>query len=106
MVTDMMCEYCGKNTATVEVPINKDESMHLCWFCAERKDEILREEVAIVRCKDCKHFYRYGERWGVCEYTREHQEKALDVTPEHFCGWAEKKEVSHGQFEKKSSSAI
>ena len=43
------------------------------------------------QCKDCKHFYRYGERWGVCEYTREHQGKALDVTPEHFCGWGERK---------------
>ena len=91
MVTAMMCEYCGKNTATVEVPINEEESMHLCWFCAERKEEILREEVAIIRCKDCKHFYRYGEKLGVCEYTREHQGKALDVSPEHYCGWGERK---------------
>ena len=74
----MMCEYCGKNTATVEVPINEDESMHLCWFCAERKDEILREEVAIVRCKDCKHFYRYGEKWGELYPNR-------DTTLRHTC---------------------
>ena len=46
----------------------------------------------VIRCRDCKHFYRYSERWGVCEYTREHQEKALDISPDHFCGWAEKKE--------------
>lgn len=43
MVTDMMCEYCGKNTATVEVAINEEESMHLCWFCAERQEEIVQE---------------------------------------------------------------
>ena len=52
----------------------------------------LEEQIAkIVHCKDCKHFYQYGEKWGVCEYTRKHQEKALDVSPEHFCGWGEKK---------------
>ena len=39
----MMCEYCGQNTATVEVPINEEESIHLCWFCAERKEEIISE---------------------------------------------------------------
>ena len=40
---EMMCEYCGRNTATVEVPINEEESIHLCWFCAERKEEIISE---------------------------------------------------------------
>ena len=40
---DVMCEYCGKNTATVEVAINEEESIHLCWFCAERKEEIVQE---------------------------------------------------------------
>lgn len=46
----------------------------------------------VIRCKDCKHYYHYSCRWGVCEYAREHQGRALDVSPEHFCGWAEKKE--------------
>lgn len=39
----MLCEYCGQNTATVEVEISEDESIHLCWFCAERKEEIVNE---------------------------------------------------------------
>ena len=39
----MMCEYCDKNVATVEVPINEEESIYLCWFCAERKEEIIDE---------------------------------------------------------------
>ena len=39
----MMCEYCGQNEASVEVPINEEESIHLCWFCAERKEEIISE---------------------------------------------------------------
>ena len=39
----MLCEYCGQNTATVEVAINEGESIHLCWFCAERKEEIVNE---------------------------------------------------------------
>ena len=63
----------------------------------------------MIRCKDCKHYYAYSgwtSGWGVCEYTREHQGKALDVTPEHFCGWAEKKEVTHGQFKEKSSTSV
>lgn len=38
-----LCEYCGKNAATVEVEINENESIHLCWFCAERKEEIIDE---------------------------------------------------------------
>ena len=41
--TQMMCEYCDKNVATVEVPINEEESIHLCWFCAERKEEVIDE---------------------------------------------------------------
>lgn len=44
----------------------------------------------MVKCKACKYYYAYSSKWGVCEYTREHQGKALDVNPEHFCGWAEK----------------
>ena len=39
----MMCEYCGKNTATVEVDINEEEAMHLCWFCSQRAEEIVEE---------------------------------------------------------------
>lgn len=42
----MMCEYCDTNTATVEVAINDTEAMHLCWFCAERKEEILSERLS------------------------------------------------------------
>ena len=45
----------------------------------------------VVYCKECRHYYSYSENWGVCEYTRQHQEKALDVKPDHFCGWGEKK---------------
>ena len=85
----MMCEYCGQNEASVEVPISEDESIHLCWFCAERREEIVKD--MIVHCKDCKHSYMYSNGWGVCEYTREHQDKALDITPDHYCGWGERK---------------
>ena len=41
----MLCEYCDTNTATVEVAINDTEAIHLCWFCAERKEEIINEEI-------------------------------------------------------------
>ena len=67
--------------------------------------KIAELEEGVIRCKDCKYFSP-SRFFPVCEYTREHQGKALDVTPEHFCGWAEKKEVSHGQFKKESPSAI
>lgn len=39
----MWCEYCDKNIATVEVAVTEDESIHLCWFCAERADEIVKD---------------------------------------------------------------
>ena len=57
------------------------------------ESDFIGGDMEVIRCRDCKHFYRYSERWGVCEYTREHQEKALDISPDHFCGWAEKKEA-------------
>lgn len=89
---------------------NTREVMQELALAEQENARLLRKiaelEEGVIRCKDCKHFYRYGEKWGVCEYTREHQEKALDVTPEHFCGWAEKKEVLDGQFKEESSTSV
>ena len=62
-------------------------------------------ESDLIRCRDCRHFYKYSDKWGVCEYTREHQEKALDVNPDHFCGWAEKKEEGY-EKEKTGTAAV
>ena len=42
----MCCEYCDKNAATVEVAINDEECIHLCWFCAEHKEEIVNEIIS------------------------------------------------------------
>lgn len=52
---------------------------------------MIKEMKPVVYCKECEYYYSYSENWGVCEYTRMHQEKALDVKPDHFCGWGEKK---------------
>lgn len=45
----MLCDYCGKNTATVEVDINEDECIHLCWFCSQRKEDIIE----CCECENC-----------------------------------------------------
>lgn len=53
----MLCEYCGNNTATCEVEINEEESIHLCWYCERSKDAIVRAyQQEKIGCQNCKYF--------------------------------------------------
>lgn len=55
----------------------------------------------IVRCRDCKHFtpegtYKFGNgkvNADFCTYVRGWM---LQLTPDGFCAWAERKEGSNG----------
>ena len=75
---------------------NTREVMQELALAEQENARLLRKiaelEEGVIRCKECKHYYHYSCRWGVCEYAREHQGRALDVSPEHFCGWAERRQ--------------
>ena len=75
---------------------NTKEVMQELALAEQENARLLRKiaelEEGVIRCKECKHYYGYSTKWGVCEYTREYQGKALDVSPEHFCGWAERRQ--------------
>ena len=49
------------------------------------------DAVEVVRCKDCKHFYKYlseEKADGVCW----HNNSDFEVTYNHFCSWGERRE--------------
>lgn len=47
------------------------------------------DAVPVVRCKDCKHFLRYGGTW--C-YRRTRWEEEIQMKPDDFCSYGQRKD--------------
>lgn len=90
----MYCDYCGNRGATVEVAINEEESIHLCWFCEKRKDDIVKmfQGEKKIGCHDCKYFRQediHQTGFGTRHFYSCHKMRATLSNPAKECDQAE-----------------
>ena len=70
--------------AAIDAPV-KMVSEGLEWIPVYHIKELPSAEPEIIRCKDCKHWYKDADSGMSCEYTE------MSQPEDGFCNWAERR---------------